>query len=61
MFIKLTNAAADFKGQPIAIKKDLVVTVYANKDNETTYLFVPPHGTGEVEEKYDDVIAQLNN
>ncbi len=60
MFIKLTNAAADFKDTPLAIKKDLVVTVYASPDKNTTFLFVPPHGTWEVSEKYDDVIDMLN-
>jgi hypothetical protein len=60
MLIKLTNAAADFKGTPLAIKKDLIVTVYASPDNKTTFLFVPPHGTWEVSEQYDDVIDTLN-
>jgi len=60
MLIKLTNAAADFKDTPIAIKTDLIVTVYASADKKTTFLFVPPHGTWEVQEQYDDVIDILN-
>lgn len=60
MFIQLTNANEEFNDQPIAIKKDLIVTVYANKEKGTTYLYAPPHGTWEVKEKYEAVIAQLN-
>jgi hypothetical protein len=60
MFIQLTNANEEFKDQPISIRKDLIVTVYANKEKETTYLYAPPHGTWEVKEKYQDVVDELN-
>ena len=59
MFINLTNASEAFKGLPIAIKKDLIVTVHSNEDKSVTYIFVPPHGTWEVSEKYEDVIEML--
>ena len=60
MFIQLTNANVDFKDQPIAIKTDLIVTVYANKETGTTFLYAPPHGTWEVKEDYQSVVDQLN-
>jgi hypothetical protein len=60
MFIQLTNANVDFHDQPIAIKKDLIVTVYENKEKGTTFLYAPPHGTWEVKESYQSVIDQLN-
>ena len=66
MFITLTNANPAFKGKPIAIKKDLIVTVHSalverEKDlfENVTFIFVPPHGTWEVSETYEDVIDML--
>jgi hypothetical protein len=36
-----------------------------NKENgiieNITYVFCPPHGTWEVEESLDEVVAELNN
>ena len=67
MFINLSNANALHKGNPVAIKKDLIVSVYAstqvgddNTVNQVTFVFVPPHGTWEVLEPYDQVLAELN-
>lgn len=67
MFITLTNANPMYKDQPIAIRRDLVVTVHANpvvREDGTidhvTFLFVPPHGTWEVKENYDTVMSLLN-
>jgi len=67
MFIKLTNSSPMHKDQPIAIRRDLIVTVHMNtivRDDGTidtvTFLFVPPHGTWEVKEDYDTVIKLLN-
>ena len=67
MFINLTNANALHKGNPVAIKKDLIVSVYAstqvgddNTVNQVTFVFVPPHGTWEVLEPYNQVLAELN-
>lgn len=67
MFINLTNANSLHKGNPVALKKDLIVSVYAstqvsddNTVNQVTYVFVPPHGTWEVLESYDQVLAELN-
>lgn len=67
MFIKLTNSSPMHKDQPIAIRKDLVVTVHSNtivRDDGTietaTFLFAPPHGTWEVKEDYTTVVSLLN-
>ena len=66
MFITLTNANPLYKGKPIAIKKDLIVTVHSamvERENDlfenVTFIFVPPHGTWEVNETYEDVIDML--
>jgi hypothetical protein len=66
MFITLTNASPGLKGKQIAIKKDLIVTVHRNtaiRENdiveEVTYVFIPPHGTWEVEETLDEVMDLL--
>ena len=66
MFITLTNASPAFRDQKIAIKKDLIVTVYRNtavrEDStveEVTYVFVPPHGTWEVAETLEEVMDLL--
>ena len=55
MFIKLTNASPVHRGKAVAIKKDLIVSVYRNaivRDDglveEVTHVFVPPHGTWEI-------------
>lgn len=67
MFINLTNANALHRGNPVALKKDLIVSVYAstqvgddNTVSQVTYVFVPPHGTWEVLETYEQVLASLN-
>lgn len=68
MFIKLTNSNPLHRDQPIAVKKDLIVTVHSStivREDGTidtvTFLFVPPHGTWEVKENYDTVIDMLNS
>jgi len=67
MFINLTNASALHRGNPVALKKDSIVSVYAstqvgedNTVNQVTYVFLPPHGTWEVMESYEEVLAILN-
>lgn len=70
MFITLTNANEAHKGNKIAINIDLIATVYnttnlAKKQDgiieNVTYVYCPPHGTWEVEESVDEIIAELNN
>lgn len=66
MFVKLTNASPAHKGKMVAIRKDLIISVYRNiairedeSIEEVTYVFAPPHGTWEVEESFDKVMSQL--
>ena len=67
MYIKLTNATPAHKGTPLAIRKDLVVSVHHNtivREDGTvepvTFLHCPPHGTWEAEDTFESVVAQLN-
>ena len=67
MFINLTNAAPEHRGKPVAIRKDLIVSVFGNAvpredgtSEEVTLIFVPPHGSWEVAESYTEVLEQLN-
>jgi hypothetical protein len=66
MFIKLTNASPAHKGKQVAIRKDLIISVYRNiairedeSVEEVTYVFAPPHGTWEVEESFETVMSRL--
>jgi len=66
MFVSLTNSSPAHKGKPVAIKKDLIVSFYSatavredGTQEEVTYVFVPPHGTWEVEETYEQILALM--
>ena len=67
MFITLTNSSPAFRGQKVAIRKDLIVTVHRNTAvvredgtiEEVTFIFVPPHGTWEVAETLEEVMKLL--
>jgi hypothetical protein len=67
MFITLTNCSPAFRGQKIAIKKDLIVTINRNdaivREDGTieavTFIFVPPHGTWEVTETLEEIMDLL--
>jgi hypothetical protein len=74
MFITLTNASPAHLGKKITINKSHIVSVWrgdapraADEDgtvtekDEVTFVFVPPHGTWEVEESHDTVIALLKD
>ena len=74
MFITLTNASAAHKGKKVTINKQAIVTVWrgdavravdadgtVTETAEVTFVFVPPHGTWEVEESHEAVIELLNN
>jgi hypothetical protein len=67
MFISLTNASPAHKGRPVAIRKDLIVSVFRNtvvREDDTvddvTLVFVPPHGSWEVQESYAEILEKLN-
>ena len=74
MFITLTNANPALLGKKVTINKQAIVTVWrgdavravdadgtVTETAEVTFVFVPPHGTWEVEESHEEVIALLNN
>jgi hypothetical protein len=74
MFITLTNANPALLGKKITINKQTIVTVWrgdavravdpdgtVTETAEVTFVFVPPHGTWEVAESHEEVIALLNN
>ena len=65
MFIKLTNAHEACKGEPIYINANLIVSFRRGKrkiddpaSHQCTFIFIPPHGTWEVEE-LPEVIIKL--
>jgi hypothetical protein len=67
MFLSLTNANPVHYGCPIAIDSSLVVTVHHStvtredgSRDDVTFIFCPPHGTWEVQESFEAVLAQLN-
>lgn len=67
MFVTLTNAHPLHRGNPVAIQRDLIVTIYANtqvRDDNTvdqvTFVYAPPHGTWEVLEPFDKVMEIIN-
>lgn len=65
MYLVLTNAADGHVGNKVAIKKDLVLVVHNNNEEQDgiitnkTYVFCPPHGTWEVSETFQQIIEQL--
>ena len=74
MFITLTNASAAHKGKKISINTTQIVSIWrgdavraidddgtVTEKEEVTFVFVPPHGTREVEETHEEVLALLNN
>jgi len=72
MLIKLTNALPTLRGQPLLLNTDKIVSVYSGKitrepqddDNVTyidtvTFIHIPPHGTWEVTESLEEVLALI--
>ena len=72
MFITLTNASPAHKGKKVSINSSSIVTVWrgdaaravdedgtVTETEEVTFIFVPPHGTWEVEETHEQVLALL--
>jgi hypothetical protein len=68
MFIKLTNASPQHRGNPVMLQSDGFVSVHeaiAQREGsdvleQVTYIFVPPHGTWEVQETVDEILTKLN-
>lgn len=68
MFLTLTNANETQPGEPVVINMDMVVTMnragVPQPDGAMvykTFLYMPPHGTWEVSESLDTVMAMLTN
>jgi len=67
-FLNLTNANPNNLGERVAIRRNLIVSVFTAQvvrdgtdvPTPVTCVFAPPHGTWEVQESYKDVFAQLN-
>jgi len=68
MIIILTNTSPAFKGLPVLLNTDFIVSVhrgFVSRDDEqktveeVTYVFCPPHGNWEVQESVEDIIAQI--
>jgi hypothetical protein len=68
MFIHLTNANQENNGDPVALNKSLICSIFPVKyinpndglEYEITKIYCPPHGTWEVKEAYIDVLYLLN-
>jgi len=68
MFIILTNASEQHKGNKIAIRSDLIVSIHSKfiTQQDTgvieniTYVFCPPHGTWEVSEHMEDIVQEIS-
>jgi hypothetical protein len=67
-FLNLTNANPNNLGERVAIRRNLIVSVFTAQvvrdgtdvPTAVTCVYAPPHGTWEVQESYKDVFAQLN-
>jgi hypothetical protein len=66
--ITLTNSNTEQKGQPILINPEHIVSVNrgtVTRDDgvlETvTFIFMPPHGTWEVSETLEEILALLES
>lgn len=67
MYITLTNATPQHRGNKIAINVECVATVHnstiTREDGvieDVTFVFCPPHGTWEVSEPLSEVVMMLN-
>jgi hypothetical protein len=67
MYITLTNATPAHRGSKISINQECIATVHnsmvTREDGimeQITFVFCPPHGTWEVSETLEEVVAILN-
>lgn len=66
MFIKLTNAHPTCKGESIYLNTNGIISFRRGKKvqepdaPEVTMIFIPPHGTWEVEEKPDYILNLIS-
>lgn len=72
MFITLTNAAEQSQGRRITLNTEHIVSIFemdktlavddegmVSETRRVTCLFVPPHGTWEVEETHEAILALM--
>ena len=68
MFITLTNMNVQHRGKAIVLNSSMIVSmmsVTVVRDEVTqssevvTYVFVPPHGTWEVKESVEEILALI--
>lgn len=68
MFIKLTNASPQHRGNPVMLQSDVIVSIHeaiAQREGSdllerVTFIFGPPHGTWEVTETVDEIFSMLD-
>ena len=66
MIIKLTNANEVCKGEAIYINANLIVSFRRGRKKiddpsspQCTFVFIPPHGTWEVEELPEEIVKLI--
>jgi hypothetical protein len=67
MFIKLTNANPQHRGNPVLLDSKNIVSIHeamAQREGsdvieQVTYVFIPPHGTWEVTETVSTIFTML--
>jgi len=67
MFITLTNARDELKGNLVVLNTDMILSIFldttVDQDNITkkkTYVYCPPHGTWEVQETPEEIVTLIN-
>jgi hypothetical protein len=68
MFVQLTNMSVQHRGKVIVLNSSMIVSMMTStvvRDEVTqsseviTYVFVPPHGTWEVSESVEEILALI--
>jgi hypothetical protein len=68
MFVQLTNMSVQHRGKAIVLNTSMIVSMMsatvvrdeATQSSEViTYVFVPPHGTWEVKESVEEILALI--
>ena len=66
MLITLTNTSPALRGNPIVLNTDFIVSIFRTPVTRTdgviddvTYIHCPPHGTWEVQESVEDIVALI--
>ena len=69
MFLRLTNDAPEYKGMPLAVRSDIVLSVFQTtvkrgpaeqQTDEKVTVVYGTQGSWEVKETVDQVLEQLN-